>query len=96
MFQFIQRWRVGLRYDLLDSGTIEYAPVTNGNISRDDLQLLRQHKPERTTVMVDFSSSEFARFRLQYAYDKARFDVTDDQITFQYIVSLGAHGAHRF
>lgn len=96
VYQFMPRWRVGLRYDLLDSGTVEYAPITNGSISRDDLQLLREHKPERTTVMVDFSSSEFARFRLQYAHDKARFDLTDDQIIFQYIVSLGAHGAHRF
>jgi hypothetical protein len=96
VYQFIPRWRVGVRYDLLDSGTIDYAPVTDGSISRDDLQLLREHKPERTTVMIDFTSSEFARFRLQYAQDKARFDETDDQIVFQYIVSLGAHGAHRF
>jgi len=96
VYQFIPRWRVGVRYDLLDSGTIEYEPVTDGSISRDDLQLLREHKPERTTVMIDFASSEFARFRLQYAQDKARFDETDDQIVFQYIVSLGAHGAHRF
>ena len=90
------RWRVGVRYDLLDSGTIDYGPVMDGSISRDDLQLLRAHDPERTTVMIDFSSSEFARFRLQYAQDKSRFDETDDQIIFQYIVSLGAHGAHRF
>jgi len=96
VYQFMPRWRVGLRYDLLDSGTLTYEPITNGSITRDDLQLLREHKPERTTVMVDFSSSEFARFRLQYAHDQSRFDVTDDQITFQFIVSLGSHGAHRF
>jgi len=96
VWQFIPRWRVGLRYDLLDSGTLMYEPITNGSISRDDLQLLREHKPERTTVMVDFSSSEFSRFRLQYANDKSRFDVTDDQLMFQFIVSLGSHGAHRF
>jgi hypothetical protein len=46
--------------------------------------------------MVDFSTSEFARFRLQYARDEARFDATDDQIVLQYIISLGAHGAHKF
>jgi hypothetical protein len=96
VYQFMPRWRVGVRYDLLDSGTIDYGPVMDGSISRDDLQLLRAHDPERTTVMIDFSSSEFARFRLQYAQDKSRFDETDDQIIFQYIVSLGAHGAHRF
>ncbi len=96
VWQFMPRWRVGLRYDQLNSGTLEYAPITSGNISRDDLQLLREHKPKRTTVMVDFSTSEFARFRLQFAQDKARFDETDNQIMFQYIVSLGAHGAHKF
>ena len=96
VWQFMPRWRVGLRYDLLDSGKIEYGPISDGTISRDDLQLLREHKPERTTVMVDFSTSEFARFRLQFAQDKARFDETDNQIIFQYIVSLGAHGAHKF
>ncbi len=96
VWQFMPRWRVGLRYDQLNSGTLEYAPITSGNISRDDLQLLREHKPKRTTVMVDFSTSEFARFRLQFAQDKARFDETDNQIIFQYIVSLGAHGAHKF
>ncbi len=96
VYQFMPRWRAGIRYDLLDSGTLEYAPVSNGSISRDDLQLLREHQPERTTVMVDFSTSEFARFRLQFAQDKARFDQTDNQVIFQYVVSLGAHGAHKF
>ena len=94
VYQFMPRWRVGARYDLLDSGDIKYDPITAGTITRDDL--LSEHKPEKTTVMIDFSSSEFARFRLQYAQDKARYDETDDQIVFQYIVSLGAHGAHRF
>lgn len=96
VWQFMPRWRVGLRYDQLNSGTLEYAPITSGSISRDDLQLLREHKPKRTTVMVDFSTSEFARFRLQFAQDKSRFDETDNQIILQYIVSLGAHGAHKF
>lgn len=96
VWQFMPRWRVGLRYDQLNSGTLEYAPITSGSISRDDLQLLRKHKPKRTTIMVDFSTSEFARLRLQFAQDKARFDETDNQIIFQYIVSLGAHGAHKF
>ncbi len=96
VWQFLPRWRIGARYDLLDSGALNYGPVNDGSLSREDLQLLREHKPERTTVMVDFSTSEFARFRLQFAQDKARFDETDNQIFFQYIVSLGAHGAHKF
>jgi hypothetical protein len=40
--------------------------------------------------------SEFSRFRLQVAVDKSRAGVTDNQVLLQYIVSLGAHGAHKF
>ena len=96
VWQFMPRWRVGARYDQLDSGSLEYQPITDGSISRADLQLLQEHKPERITAMVDFSTSEFARFRLQYEQDKVRFDETDQLIIFQYVVSLGAHGAHKF
>jgi hypothetical protein len=46
--------------------------------------------------MVDWSPSEFSRVRLQYAQDKARADATDNQVFLQYILSLGAHGAHKF
>ena len=46
--------------------------------------------------MIDFSPSEFSRFRLQFARDEARFNETDNQVLLQYIMSLGAHGAHKF
>jgi hypothetical protein len=46
--------------------------------------------------MVDWSPSEFSRIRLQLAQDKSRPDATDNEVFLQYIVSLGAHGAHRF
>jgi hypothetical protein len=45
--------------------------------------------------MTDYSTSEFGRFRLQYNHDQSRPQV-DNQIIFQYTVSLGAHGAHIF
>ena len=37
-----------------------------------------------------------SRVRLQFAQDKSRSDATDNQMFLQYIVSLGAHGAHKF
>ena len=58
--------------------------------------LMTDYNPTRNTVMVDFSPSEFSRFRLQLAADKSREGVTDNQVLLQYILSLGAHGAHRF
>jgi hypothetical protein len=46
--------------------------------------------------MADYSPSEFSRFRVQFARDKSRPGATDYQIFLQYIMSLGAHGAHAF
>ena len=45
--------------------------------------------------MIDYSTSEFGRFRLQYNRDEARPD-PDNQFILQYTVSLGAHGAHQY
>jgi hypothetical protein len=46
--------------------------------------------------MLDYSPSEFSRFRLQYSQSKVQADTTDDQIFLQYILTLGAHGGHKF
>lgn len=53
-------------------------------------------RPERSSVMLDYSPSEFSRIRLQLAQSKTMPDVTDNQLFVQYILSLGAHGAHRY
>jgi hypothetical protein len=92
-YQFMPRWRVGYRYDRLDHGT-----VTNGLglTAQDAPLLLTDYNPTRNTAMVDWSLTEFSRFRLQYAVDRSRADLTDNQLLLQYILSLGAHGAHRF
>jgi len=52
--------------------------------------------PERGTAMVDWSPSEFSRLRLQIARAKLAPDFTDNELFVQYILSLGAHGAHKF
>ena len=92
-YQFLPRWRVGYRYDRLDHGT-----VTNGlGLTAQDAPLLfTDYNPTRNTAMVDWSLTEFSRFRLQYAVDRSRADMTDNQLLLQYILSLGAHGAHKF
>ena len=46
--------------------------------------------------MIDWSLSEFSRLRAQYAWDDARDAETDRQLLIQYIVAIGAHGAHKF
>ena len=52
--------------------------------------------PQRYSVMFDYTPSEFSRFRLQYQQSKLQPDVTDNQWFLQYILTLGAHGAHKF
>jgi hypothetical protein len=89
VYQFMPRWRAGLRLDRLDRGTVDTAVPLAG-------PLAVEHDPSRVTAMIDWSGSEFSRLRLQYAEDKSRADATDRQVLVQYIFSLGAHGAHKF
>jgi hypothetical protein len=102
VYQFLHDWRLGLRYDQLDSGTTRIGAIGTTDDSgaftftRADFGLLDSFKPKRASVMLDWNPSEFSRIRLQYAQDKARRDETDNQFFIQYIYSLGAHGAHRF
>lgn len=89
VYQFTPEWRAGLRYDQLDSGS--------QNLGANAAYLaMPDYKPQRVTAMIDYSWSEFSRARLQYAQDKSMQGVTDNQLTLQYIMSLGAHGAHTF
>jgi hypothetical protein len=96
VYQFVPMWRVGYRYDRLNAGTTSNGLVDSGALTAADFPILVPYNPTRNTVMVDWSPSEFSRVRLQFAKDKSRSDATDNQMFLQYIVSLGAHGAHKF
>ena len=96
VYQFIPMWRVGYRYDRLSTGTTNIGLVDSGALAAADFPILAKYNPTRQTVMVDWSPSEFSRVRLQLAQDKSRSDATDNEVFLQYIVSLGAHGAHKF
>ncbi len=97
VWQFYPRWRVGYRYDTLRYGTVANGIVLNGlGPVAADFPVLASHNPTRNTVMFDWSLTEFSRLRLQFASDKSRLGVTDNQAFVQYIYSLGAHGAHKF
>jgi hypothetical protein len=96
VYQFLPRWRVGARYDSLDSGDPKIGLIQSGTLGWDDLALLVPASPTRTTFMLDWNLSEFSRLRTQYAWDDARDGATDEQFFLQYIHALGAHGAHKF
>jgi len=91
VYQFMPRWRVGYRYDYLESdNTGDDADVL------DEVGLASSgFTPERSSVMLDYSRSEYSRLRLQYTVDDS-YDDSDQRFVLQYIVSLGAHGAHQF
>jgi hypothetical protein len=96
VYQFMPAWRVGYRYDQLNSGTATIGLVDSGALTAADFPILSAYNPKRHTAMVDWSPSEFSRVRLQLARDYSRMGEPDNQIFLQYIVSLGAHGAHKF
>lgn len=90
VYQFMPTWRLGLRYDRLDSGTpaLGLDPIL--------FPSLAAYRPARASAMLDWSPSEFARLRLQFARDRARRGEADNQLYLQYIMSLGTHAAHAF
>jgi hypothetical protein len=96
VYQFMPMWRVGVRYDKLNSGVPEIGQVGSSLLSAADFPVLQSASPSRTSLMVDYSLSEFSRFRLQLSGDQSRPGITDNQIYLQYIMSLGTHGAHSF
>ncbi|MES2075389.1 MAG: carbohydrate porin [Pseudomonadota bacterium] len=96
VYQFKPNWRAGLRYDRLSSGSQRIGLVDDGTVSLASLPILEAYTPSRSSVMFDYSPSEFSRLRLQLARDKSRPGVTDNQIFLQYIMSLGTHAAHAF
>jgi hypothetical protein len=70
------QWRIGYRYDRLNSGNAHFGLLNSGTLGSTDFPLLENYPPKRNTVMVDWNPSEFARIRLQFAQDKTRPDAT--------------------
>jgi hypothetical protein len=94
VYQFVPRWRAGVRYDWLtaDNRVANPAPGTTLATLAD-----ASYEPQRLSAMIDFSNSEFSRIRVQYNRDESRpGDEEDDQVFLQYILSIGAHAAHQF
>jgi hypothetical protein len=96
VYQFMPMWRIGYRFDQLNSGTTTLGLVDSGALGAADFPVLGSYNPTRHTLMADWSPSEFSRIRLQLARDRSRRGATDNQVLLQYIMSLGAHGAHKF
>ena len=92
VFQFAPQWRTGIRYDRLDANN-KLAMISNATAESDEEVFEESgfessdHDPDRWTVMLDWTPSEFSRVRMQYAHDNSR-EESDDQIMIQYIMSF--------
>ncbi len=89
IYQFMPSWRVGLRTERLNPGTPDYGINAASFVTS-------AYQPRKNSLMFDFSPSEFSRVRLQFAQDRSRQGLADNQIFLQYQMSLGAHGAHSY
>ena len=91
VYQFMPRWQAGLRYDQLDSDNLGSDDVVLGEAGLDN----ENHTPKRTSIMLEHNHSEFSLVRLQFNKDES-YENSDDQVYLQYVMSIGAHGAHSF
>ncbi len=91
VYAYDQNWRIGGRLDSIYQNDV-IAEDTNKNMPED---------LNRYTAMIDYSTSEFARFRLQYNHNTALYNEEGEQqdvdsLIFQVNMAIGAHGAHSF
>lgn len=91
VYQFKPQWRMGVRYDELDSSNSGSDFDVLGEAGLDN----EGHTPKRFSAMLEWVPSEFSRIRLQYNHDES-YEDTGDQLFIQYTHSLGSHGAHAF
>jgi hypothetical protein len=89
-----QRWRLGMRYDLLMKNNVSIGGAD---------QYMPSNLP-RYSAMIEYNPTEFSRFRLQFDRDESRYVQTSNgwswkpytQIILQANLTIGAHGAHAF
>jgi len=82
-------WRIGARYSKLSPADVPSGLVGTALDGAG-------HDPVTYSVMTDWTSSEYGRLRLQYNREEFATNDHDNQVVLQYVVSLGAHGAHPF
>lgn len=89
VYKFAPQWRIGARYSRLAPASVP------GGLAGSALDA-GGHDPESFSLMADWTNSEFSRLRLQYNNEDLSGGETDHQFILQYVMSIGAHGAHPF
>ena len=86
-----KNWHMGLRYDTIYQNDIEV----------NNVKVAKPNNFNKYSAMLEYHTSEFARFRLQYnrnnaLYNEAGKQQNIDTIMLQANISIGAHAAHSF
>ncbi len=89
VYKFDPQWRIGARYSQLASADTP-AGLVGSALDADG------YDPKAYSTMLDWTNSEFSRVRFQYNREELARGKDDNQFLVQYIVSLGAHGAHAY
>ncbi len=89
VYKFDPQWRVGARYSQVEASDVP-AGLVGSALDSDG------YDPKAYSAMLDWTNSEFSRVRLQYNREELARGQDDNQVMLQYIMSLGAHGAHKY
>jgi hypothetical protein len=90
VYGILPRWRAGVRWDQV--GLINQSELPDG--TREEYG-----SSYRMGAMLDFTPSEFSRIRLQAnhgSFETEEGSVGVSEVFVQWMISLGAHGAHKF
>ena len=91
IYSINQSWKVGARYDT----------IYKNDVFEDGINLNEPDSLDKYSAMLEYQTSEFARFRLQYNHNNALFNEDGlrqdvNTIMLQANIAIGAHGAHSF
>lgn len=86
-----KNWRMGVRYDT----------IMQNDVEKDGVMIEQPDGLDKYTAMIEYHTSEFARFRVQYSQDYSMFNEDGQRekintIILQANISIGAHAAHSF
>ncbi|TKB51364.1 hypothetical protein FCL40_02055 [Ferrimonas sediminicola] len=93
VYQFTPNWSAGVRY-----GQLTAAVGHEEELDGEHRLHFEEGKLKETELMLAWHNSHFSTVRLQYTHQEdGLFGAADDQIlTLQFVMALGAHGAHQF
>ena len=89
VYKFLPQWRIGIRQSELSAANV---PTGLANSALD----AKGFDPSSSSIMLDYTNSEFSRIRLQYNQEELSQGNKDNQFLAQYVMSFGAHSSHKY